>query len=104
MQSDRKGSSGTEGCRAQGSPAVLVDISFPPDQGTHTAQDQFCGLERWRSPKGRTESQGERRGAVKFRSIHELWHIWVRVKMVRHLSQKVCVVKNLTVSVASLQC
>lgn len=69
------------GCRAQGWPALLVDNSFPPDQGTHTAQDWFCGLERWRSPKGRTEGQGERRGTVKFRSMLELWHIWVRVKM-----------------------
>lgn len=66
-----------------------------PRPGTHTAQDCFCGLERWESPKGRTEGQGERRGAVKFRSMLELWHIWMRVKMVRDLSQEVCVVKTL---------
>lgn len=42
----------TEGCRAQGWPALLADSVFLSDQGAHTAQDWFCGLERWESPKG----------------------------------------------------
>lgn len=92
-----------KGMQGQGWSALLADSSFTPDQGAHTAQDWFCGLERWGSPRGRTEGQGERRGAVKFRML-ELCHIWVRVKMVRDLSQEVCMVKNLTASAAPLQC
>lgn len=36
-----------KGMQGQGWSALLADSSFTPDQGAHTAQDWFCGLERW---------------------------------------------------------
>lgn len=94
MQSDKKGNSWTERMPGSGLACSASRQQLSPRPGAHAAQECFCGLERWESPKGRNEGQGERRGAVKFRSMLELWHIWVRVKIIRDFSQEVCVVKN----------